>query len=194
MKKVERNELLGLGAYEEIRERWRARIIELKGMRRLAVGNHMTVLWENHDTVLYQIQEMIRTERITNESAIAHEIETYNTLVPGDSELSATWFIEYAEPTERARMLDQLAGLGEHVALHVGPHIVPARFELQPGELETRLPAVNYVKFTLPDAARAAFANSEVKVVVSHPAYQAQAALPSAMLRTLREDWGHSPR
>jgi len=83
MKPVDRSEVLGLGEYEQIRERFRRRVIEDKRARRVPLGGHMTVLFENHDTVLFQIQEMLRTERISAAQAVRHEIETYNQLVPG---------------------------------------------------------------------------------------------------------------
>src|SRR5688572_33175812 len=119
MKPVERGEVLELGKYEEVREHFRRRIIEEKRQRRVPLGRHMTVLFENHDSVLFQIQEMLRTERITREDAIKHEIETYNELVPGDHELSATIFVEYPEAAERDRMLVALAGLESKFYLEV---------------------------------------------------------------------------
>src|SRR5258708_15574595 len=97
MKRIERNEVLDIGSYEPLRETFRRRIIELKRVRRVAVGANITALFENHDTVLYQIQEMLRTERITREDAMLHEIETYNELIPVPGELSATLFLEYPE-------------------------------------------------------------------------------------------------
>ena len=104
MKAVERKEVLELGEYEEVREHFRRRVIELKRLRRVPLGGSLTVLFENRDTVLYQIQEMIRTERITREDAILHELETYNELLPGQDELSATIFIEFPERVERERV------------------------------------------------------------------------------------------
>src|SRR5262245_2072838 len=94
MKPIERGEVLGLAEYESIRDRFRARVIEEKKARRVALGPNATCVFENRDTALMQIQEMLRTERITREAAILHEIETYNQLVPGDHELSATVLIE----------------------------------------------------------------------------------------------------
>src|SRR5438477_13111247 len=97
MKPVERSEILGLAEYETIRDRFRARVIEEKRIRRVQLGAKATAVFENHDTVLMQVQEMLRTERITKESSIAHEIATYNELVPKDNELSATVMIEIAD-------------------------------------------------------------------------------------------------
>ena len=97
MKKVKRDELLDLGAYEQIRERFRAAVIEEKRNRRFSVSDELSIVFENHTTVLFQIQEMLRTERITREAPIQHELETYNELIPAPGELSATLFVEIAD-------------------------------------------------------------------------------------------------
>src|SRR5687768_16432109 len=97
MKPITRDELLELGAYEKLRDAFLRSVLERKKARYVKLGENMTALFENRDTVLLQIQEMLRTERITQEAAIAHELETYNELVPGERELSVTLFIEYEE-------------------------------------------------------------------------------------------------
>ena len=94
MKPIERSELLGLAEYEKVREHFRGRIIAEKRARRVALGPNASCVFENRDTALMQIQEMLRTERITRPAAIDHEVETYNQLVPGDHELSATVLVE----------------------------------------------------------------------------------------------------
>ena len=109
MKPVARDELLDLGAYERIRDSFLRSVLERKRVRYVKLGPNMTALFENRDTVLFQVQEMLRTERITQEKAIAHELETYNALVPGDRELSVTLFVEYQDRDERERMLVALA-------------------------------------------------------------------------------------
>ena len=101
MKKVERAELLGFAEYEPLREHFRQRVIASKRVRRVELGRHMSLVFENHDTVLLQIQEMLRTERISDERAIAHEIDTYNELIPPPGGLCATMFIEYDDPAQR---------------------------------------------------------------------------------------------
>jgi len=93
MRPIQRDEVLPIGEYETLRERFRSRIIEEKRPRRVRVGEHISVVFENRDSVLYQIQEMVRTERITSEHAILHEIETYNDLIPGEGQLSLTLFV-----------------------------------------------------------------------------------------------------
>ena len=147
MRKVERGELLGLAEYEQIRPQFRSRIIAEKTERRLVAGE-VSVTFENHDTVLFQIQEMLRTERITKEAAIDHEIETYNELVPGPNELSATMFVEIPDAAVRDRRLVELAGLESCIALEVLGAKVRARNEAR-GVLPDRTTAVHYLKFPL---------------------------------------------
>jgi len=190
MRAVARNELMALGDYDEVRPRYLSRIIERKKRRRLGVGDHMTLIFENRDTVLFQIQEMLRTERITEEKAIHHELETYNSMVPGEGELFATLMIEYEDPAERKRMLAALAGLKDHLALVIGEASAPGQFELLPGEEEDRLPAVSYVRFRVGTEAAAALRDpaAVAELRVDHPAYQATAALPGALREELAGD------
>jgi hypothetical protein len=189
MRKVQAADLLDLGAYEEIRERFRGRIIEAKKHRRLQVGAHLTFIWENRDTVLFQIQEMLRTERISAQSAIQHELDTYNELVPGAGELSSTLMIEYDDPAARRIALERFASLRQEVALHIGARVVPGVFYDQPGEEPDRLPAVNYVRFPVGDVAQELL-NADVKaeLVVSNTHYHERAALPGGMRRALADD------
>jgi hypothetical protein len=190
MKPIQRSELLDLGAYEQVRERFRARVLNEKRPRYVALGPNMTALFENRDSVLFQVQEMLRTERITAEKAIAHELETYNELVPGDDELSATIFIEYPERDERERMLAALAGIENRFYLVVDG----ARQQLTPDPRSNdpeRTLAVHYVKFTLGPDAVAAVKNGtkSVKLGVEHPAYRAETELGAATLKSLQDDF-----
>ena len=149
MKPVQRNEVLGLADYETIRERFRARVIEEKRARRVAVGDKVSAVFENHDTVLLQIQEMLRTERITREAAIQHEIDTYNEHIPGQrralrhgDDRDRRQGRARSVPREGARLR---AARG---ALVVDGEKVPARWE-KTRELEDRASAVNYLRFSL---------------------------------------------
>jgi hypothetical protein len=189
MKPVERQELLGLGEYEAVREHFRRRIIQVKSARRVALGSNMTLLFENHDTVLFQIQEMLRTERITKEAAIRHEIDTYNALIPSPNELSATLFIEYPDREERERMLSALAGVEAAFYLAAGGARVPARGEHR-GERTDRTTAVQYLRFPLEAAAVRVLetGEGELRVGVDHPAYGAEALLSAEALASLRDD------
>jgi len=197
MNKVKRDELLDLGAYEQIRDRFRAAVIEEKKNRRFQVSDELSIVFENHTTVLFQIQEMLRTERITRESAIEHEIDTYNELVPGPSELSATLFVEIADHDTRERRLVELAGLEGGFALEVGGKLFSARNETR-GVLPDRTTAVHYLKFPL-DAAGVAAAIAAgrdagksdapaLRFRVRHPHLEVTAALPPGVVRALAED------
>jgi len=189
MKPVTREELLDLAAYERIRDALLRSVLERKRPRYVKLGPNMTALFENRDSVLFQIQEMLRTERITQEKAIAHELETYNALVPSDSELSATLFIEYEDRDERERMLVAMAGLEDKFRLRVGSELLPVIPD-QRGSDHERTMAVHYVKFPLSASALAALksGSSVVALEVAHPAYTASAELSPATLQSLRDD------
>ncbi len=191
MRPVERSEVMGLADYEGIRDRFRARVIEEKRARRVAVGDKVTALFENHDTVLLQIQEMLRTERITREAAILHEMETYNKLVPGTDELCATVMIEIIDTAVRDKFLVDARGFERHVALVVDGEKNAATWD-PARELEDRTSAVHYLRFplTAKSAAhiRAKTKDARVEIVVDHPVYQACTALTPATLLSVAED------
>jgi len=193
MKKVERNELLGLAEYEQIRPQFRARIISEKKERRVLVSDEISVIFENHDTALFQIQEMLRTERITKEAAILHELETYNELVPGPAELSATMFVEIPDAATRERRLVELAGLEHKILLEVLGTKIAAHNETR-GVLPDRTTAVHYIKFALGEelasrlAARAKEGDGAVIFVLGHPNLSARKEIPAATVRALAED------
>jgi len=191
VKAVTRDEILPLEAYEKVRPELRGRIIEAKRRRRVALGERMSAVFENHDTMLVQIQEMLRTERIVAEPAIAHEIETYNELVPGEGQLSLTLFIEVVDEQEREALLRALVGMEERVRLEVAGERCPARASDRDGAEPERSTAVQYYRIDLPDAARAALRQQsapEVRLVVDHPAYQATAVLPEETVGELVAD------
>jgi hypothetical protein len=195
MRKVERTEIEDLVAYEKAREAMRAHVIAIKKYRRVAVGPNITVLFENRDTVLFQIQEMVRTERIVDDGRIQEEVDVYNALVPDRGELSATLFIEIPELARMSQQqvretVNRFQGLDrDSVFLQVDGRRVPARFESGQSK-EEKMAAVHYVRFALPEAARAALAESaaDVRVVVDHPHYRAEAALAAETRKSLRED------
>jgi hypothetical protein len=193
MKKVERSELLGLAEYEQIRPQFLARIIGEKKQRRVLVGDEISVVFENRDTALFQIQEMLRTERITKESAILHELETYNELVPGDAELSATMFVEIPDGATRERRLIELAGLEDKIALEVLGERVASRNETR-GVMPDRTTAVHYIKFPLGKelaarlAARVKEPDDAMFFLLEHPKLKVRKAIPAATVRSLAED------
>lgn len=191
MKPVDRSEILSLGDYEDIRDRFRARVIAQKAHRRAHVGDDITVVFENHDTVLLQIQEMLRTERITREAGIAHEIETYNELVPGDDQLSMTLFVEIPEKARRDKMLTDLAGMEEKVALEIDGERFAAKAGPREGADPSRTTAVQYYLIDLSAQAAAKLRDrkvSSVSVVLDHPACRASTELGAETIAQLAGD------
>ncbi len=190
MKKIDRSEILPLGEYERVRDPFRKRVIDMKKVRRLPLGEEISLVFENHDTMLMQVQEMLRTERITAEKAIAHEIETYNELVPADGELSATLFIEIPDQARREEMLTRLCAIEEHVALEIGGERLQATFE-EGRRDRGRAAAVQYLKFPLTPAATSAVrAGKVVALLVDHANYRAQTTLSAATVASLADDLG----
>jgi len=190
MQPVARSEILPIGEYELVRPHFRARVIEEKRARRIKLGEHLSVVFENHDSVLLQIQEMLRTERITAEPAILHEIETYNDLIPGPGQVSVTVFVEIADKEVRDRALVDLAGLEETIGLEVDGVVYPFRGPRPAGYQAGRTTAVHYLKAT-PSAEAAIGLKSrtaKVALVAAHPGYAARAELGAAALSGLATD------
>lgn len=193
MKPIAREDVLNLYEYEKVREARRREIIALKERRRVAVGRYLSFVFENRETVWFQIQEMIRAERIVDEAKIEDEIAVYNTLLPGPGELSATMLIEIEEAAQIKPVLDKLLGIDtrDYVRMEVGPHVIVGRFETGHSDEELgKLSAVHFVRFALPAAARRAFATAEVALVVEHPNERARAVLSEATRESLAADLG----
>ena len=147
MQPVERASILDYVTYEEQRERIRARVLEEKALRRVHAGGVLTFLFENTETVRYQIQEMVRVERMVKEESIRHEIETYNELLGGPGELGCTLLIEIDDPEVRAVKLRAWMELPWHlyVKLEDGSKAYARFDERQVGE--ERVSSVHYLKF-----------------------------------------------
>jgi len=177
-----------------VRAEFRAQVLAAKAHRRVPVGPAFTFLFENRLTVLYQVQEMLRIEGISDPKAIRHEVDTYNELIPPPGGLSATLLIEYEDAQERARELPLLLGIERHVRLQVGElPPVPAVFDArQIGE--DRVSAVQYLTFALPAPHRrlwsgfAAGPAGRIRLLVDHPHYTWEAALSRETAAALAED------
>ncbi len=190
MQLVERGEILGLSEYEEIRPHFRARVIALKKQRRVALGGHVTLVFENHDTVLLQVQEMLRTERISKEAAIQHEIDTYNDLIPKSGQLSATAMIEYPDAAERDAMLEKLVGVESKFYVEFAGERCFSESDLRTVKAE-RTTAVHYLRFPLTPAVQHALQAraSGIAVGIDHPAYSVRVELDATTLASLAEDF-----
>jgi Protein of unknown function (DUF3501) len=188
MNKVALADIVGNAAYEKVREKSRQRIIELKQRRRIAVGDKVTLVFENRDTVIFQIQEMMRAEKISDLDKIREEIEVYNELIPAPGELSATLFLEIEDQTHLRDDLLKFLGIDEAVFLKVGSHSIHARFE-EGNSKEDKISAVQYVKFPLPEPVIEAFVKGEkAELVIDHPNYQARALIEPNTRQSLAED------
>jgi hypothetical protein len=184
-------DILNLYEYEKVREARRAAIITLKQVRRVAVGRYLSFVFENRDTVWFQIQEMVRAERIVDDAKVADEVEVYNALLPHAGELAATMFIEIGDAGAIKPVLDALLGIDtrDYVRLEVGPHVIVGRFEAGHSDEELgKLSAVHFVRFLLPEAARRAFADAEVALVIDHPNERARTVLSPETRASLARD------
>ena len=191
MKKVELAEILNIAEYEKVREAFRRRIIELKKKRRIAVGPNVTFVFENHDTVLSQVQEMMRAERLVYDEAIQHEIDTYNQLLPEAGELAATMFIELPDQNRIREEITKFHGVntGEAIFLQIGADKVPGDFAAGQSD-DRRISAVQYVRFPFNEEQRAAFIGgaAEAALVIQHPNYQHRAVIESEIRQELAAD------
>ena len=190
MKKIVMEDLMGLSAYEKVRSQFRQEIIDYKRHRRLPVGDRVCLVFENRKTVAFQIQEMLRAEKIMDLDKVREEVEVYNTLIPEADELSATLLLEIEEQTKIREELLKFLGIDERVYLRIGEgRTIRAAFE-QGHSKEDKISAVQYVRFRLSLEARAAFVagREEARVAIDHPNYRAEAKIWDEMRKSLIED------
>ena len=188
MNKVALEDIMGVSAYEKVRENFRRGIIGLKQKRRVAVGDKVSLVFENRDTVIFQIQEMVRAERITDLDKIREEIDVYNSLIPDPGELSATLFLEIEDQTHLREELLKFLGIDEALSLRVGNHTIHARFE-EGRSKEDKISAVQYVRFPFDRQELSAFAGEQdAELQIDHPNYHARARLDAETRKSLLAD------
>ena len=185
MRKLELKDLWPLPVYEGVRHQFRREVIAAKQARRVAVGPFMTFVFENQLTVKFQIQEILRIERITDEAQVREELEGFNTMLPGHGELSATLLIELAgSDSEVKAQLTRLTGLGDHLWLEVNG--TRSRGSMEGGRDDgQRVAAVQYVRFPVEAAA---LQKGLAALVVDHPSYMHRQELPEAVRKSLAQD------
>jgi hypothetical protein len=197
--KLTLDDIADLRAYEREREEFRARIIALKKRRRVHVGPVVTLVFENRDTIRFQIQEMARVEKLISDEAIEGELRTYNPLIPEPGSLSATLFIELTSEPALREWLPRLVGIETAVELRIGdgPEQLVVRCAPDPDHEKqlTRAEitaAVHYVRWDFTAAEIEAFAGSPVRLGVDHPEYrhetQLSAQAHAELLADLRGD------
>lgn len=193
MKTLTIDEILPLADYERVRALLRPLFIHEKERRRLPVGAHLTFIFENAQTAWYQIEEMIRTEKMTERAAIQHEIDTYNELIPAPGELVATLLIEYADASERDAALRRLVGLERHLWLTLGAKRIAASFDDRQMSTE-KISAVQFVRFALEGVGGSDLlelaGKGEAAIVADHPSLAARGAIGGLVASSLAEDLG----
>jgi hypothetical protein len=173
VRKLTLDDIKDFRAYERERDAFRRHIIELKKRRRVVLGTLVSLVFENTDTMRWQVQEMARAERMLRDEQIAHEVKTYNELIPDDHELSATLLIELASPEQLREWLPKLVGIHRAISIAL-PDGGEVRGVAQDEARLTRdevTPSVHFLKFRFTDAQVEAFASGPVRVVCDHPAY-----------------------
>jgi hypothetical protein len=187
------DDILDLETYEQVRDAYRARIIAHKKSRRISVGPQLSLVFEDRETLRYQIQEMTRVERTTAPDKVQLEVDVYNELIPGPNELSATLFIEIPELDQIQPALDRLLGIDEHVAIVVrdadgNESVARARFDDRQME-EERISAVHYLRFSLSDEQARAFRSGPLpQLRIDHPHYHHEAVLSEPSRASLAAD------
>ncbi len=191
---IKRESLLPLEAYARERNAFRARVMAHKKDRTVHLGEHVTLLFEDELTIRYQVQEMLRIERIFEEEGIRHELEAYNPLVPDGANWKATMLIEYPEDDERRRMLAKLKGIEARVWVEVegAPRVYAIADEDLERENEEKTSSVHFLRFELDAASRARLkAGAALSIGVDQPAYRhalqpVGAATSAALQKDLR--------
>jgi len=191
MKKIKFGEILNIYEYEKVREQKRREIIEIKKKRRLFVGDLVHLVFENRDTVWFQIQEMIRAERMVRDEEIQQEIDIYNELIPEKNQLSITMFIEIPDEQERKRLLPQLVGIHDHLWFHIGnKHSIRAVAD-EKSERDYqygKAAVVHFLKLNLTPEQVNDFAELPVRVEINHPNYKAMVEMPEEVKAELVKD------
>jgi len=193
MAKITRESLMTLEAYANTRNAFRARVIAHKKTRSVHLGAHITLLFEDELTMRYQVQEMLRIERIFEAQGIDDELGTYNPLVPDGSNLKATMLIEYEDAAERKLALESMKGVEN--AVYVGvegyPRATSIADEDMPRENADKTSSVHFLRFEFtPPMIAALHAGAAMQVGVDHPYYRAETTLDAATRAALVADFG----
>jgi alkanesulfonate monooxygenase SsuD/methylene tetrahydromethanopterin reductase-like flavin-dependent oxidoreductase (luciferase family) len=188
---IERDSLLSLEAYAKQRPQFRARVMEHKKRRTVHLGANVTLQFEDELLIRYQIQEMLRIERIFEEEGIQGELDAYNPLIPDGGNWKATMFIEYPDVEERRRMLQRLKGIEAKTWVQVGDgeRIHAIADEDLERENDEKTAAVHFVRFELPSAMRESLRRgARLTLGVDHPEYRAAVEVAPGQRASLLDD------
>ncbi len=190
--KLARADLYTLEKYAEIRNEFRARVMAHKKSRRLPLGLNATLYFEDRLTIHYQVQEMLRIEKIFERADIEEELAAYNPLIPDGHNWKVTFMLEYDDRAERGEMLTRLVGIEDCVWMRVdaGAIIVPICDEDMERETETRTSSVHFMRFELsPEDITAVGQGAEISAGISHQEYNFQISpIPAAIRQSLGAD------
>jgi hypothetical protein len=191
MPRIDRVSLMTLEAYARERPQFRAKVMAHKKNRTIQLGEHITLIFEDELTIRYQVQEMLRVERIFEEEGIHEELAAYNPLVPDGRNLKATMMIEYPDPDERSKRLADLIGIEDKVWLRVAGHerVRAIADEDLDRANEQKTSAVHFLRFELDEAmAQALQKGAGLAIGVDHPRYSATVEAPPAVRDALVRD------
>ncbi|MDO8438021.1 MAG: DUF3501 family protein [Nitrosomonadaceae bacterium] len=186
MTQITRDSLMTLETYAKARQEFRARVMAHKKHRKVRLGENITLIFEDELTIRYQIQEMLRVEKIFEEEGILDELRTYGVLVPDGSNWKATMMIEYADPVERAARLAKLIGIEDTVWVRVQDHAVVYAIADEDLERETeeKTSSVHFLRFELAQGMiQALRQGASLSMGIDHPAYQALVEPVDAVVR-----------
>ena len=193
-RKLELDDILDLRAYEKVRTERKAEVLEIKRRRRIELGTFVTVMFESRDTMWYQIQEMLRAERVISDEGVLDELRAYNPLIPEPGQLCATVFIELTSDDSMREWLPKLVGIERSFRLRLadGREIAPVTDEQHDATLtrENVTAAVHYIRFEFGADDVAAFGNGPVQLLCTHPNYLEAVELAPHTVAELRGDLG----
>ncbi len=186
-----RDDLFSLEKYSSIKDEYRAKVMQHKKYRQVPIGDHATLYFEDALTMQYQIQEMLRLERIFEADAIQEELDVYNPLIPDGSNWKATFMVEYEDVEERKKALAKLTGIEDTIWVKVGNF--DKVFSIANEDLDRTEPdktsAVHFMRFELtPEMVAAAKQGAAIRAGIDHPAYKMEVELPQAKRDSLAAD------
>jgi len=192
MKKISRDELMPLEQYAKARGDYRARVMAHKKDRQVQIGKNATLYFEDHLTMLYQVQEMLRAERIFEDAGIQDELDAYNPMVPDGTNWKATFMIEFTDVEERRVALEKMIGIEDKVWVQVADFskVYAIADEDLERETEEKTSSVHFLRFELTaDMIRAVKADGAVSMGIDHPAYtHSVMPVPEATRASLAKD------
>jgi hypothetical protein len=191
MPAITRESLMTLEAYSKVRKEFRSNVMAHKKARTVGLGDHITLLFEDEMTMRYQIQEMLRAERIFEDGGIQDELDAYNPLIPDGSNWKATMMIEYPDENERRRELARLIGIEDRMFVEVEGHerVYAIADEDLDRENDEKTSAVHFVRFEFtPGMAAGIKAGADVKLGCDHRNYPAHTTIPAETLASLAGD------